>query len=397
MLTKGTNLRFWCQKVLPLVYDDSLSYYELLNKVVLHLNQNTENINQLIDFYNTFAEDVEDIIRQMMDEGDFNKIVADTLGSIIANEYDPEHPYIIFDYCIYNSKLYRANGSTTGEFDPEKWDERPVTYDLTTIQNYIYTLDAGNVAYDPTASYGSGTVGHKIKNLTANDVAFDSTETYDDDTVGKELKELKNNVSELDAGDIEYDSSETYDSGTVGKELSDLSGAVTETQNTVGYVLGAETAGQSVLSGSYVIYNNQLYKASQNIASTDAAPYTGKITSVDNIGEDVKFLNNWTLKKNFTFSVPGNGTKTINFDTAEYSFILCTKGTTLMSLVNVLLYVSGYAARADRGVAVNISGNTNVTLDMTVDQPRIAVHNSASEGVTLMLIPLTATTNYTIS
>ena len=30
--------RFWCQTVLPLVYDDSLSYYELLNKVVVYLN-----------------------------------------------------------------------------------------------------------------------------------------------------------------------------------------------------------------------------------------------------------------------------------------------------------------------------------------------------------------------
>ena len=30
--------RFWCQTVLPLVYDDSLSYYELLNKVVNYLN-----------------------------------------------------------------------------------------------------------------------------------------------------------------------------------------------------------------------------------------------------------------------------------------------------------------------------------------------------------------------
>ena len=30
--------RYWCQKVLPLVYDDSLSYYELLCKVVEFLN-----------------------------------------------------------------------------------------------------------------------------------------------------------------------------------------------------------------------------------------------------------------------------------------------------------------------------------------------------------------------
>ena len=27
-------VRYWCHKILPLVYDDSLSYMELLNKVV---------------------------------------------------------------------------------------------------------------------------------------------------------------------------------------------------------------------------------------------------------------------------------------------------------------------------------------------------------------------------
>lgn len=30
--------RFWCYKVLPLVYDDSLSYYEVLCKVVKYIN-----------------------------------------------------------------------------------------------------------------------------------------------------------------------------------------------------------------------------------------------------------------------------------------------------------------------------------------------------------------------
>lgn len=30
--------RYWCYKVLPLVYDDSLSYYEILCKVVKYIN-----------------------------------------------------------------------------------------------------------------------------------------------------------------------------------------------------------------------------------------------------------------------------------------------------------------------------------------------------------------------
>lgn len=33
-----SQFRFWCQKVLPAVYDDSLSYYELLCKVIKKLN-----------------------------------------------------------------------------------------------------------------------------------------------------------------------------------------------------------------------------------------------------------------------------------------------------------------------------------------------------------------------
>ena len=39
--------RFWCQKVLPLVYDDSLSYYELLCKVVHYLNNVIQAVNEV--------------------------------------------------------------------------------------------------------------------------------------------------------------------------------------------------------------------------------------------------------------------------------------------------------------------------------------------------------------
>ena len=39
--------RYWCQKVLPLVYDDSLSYYELLCKVVDYLNKTMEDVEVL--------------------------------------------------------------------------------------------------------------------------------------------------------------------------------------------------------------------------------------------------------------------------------------------------------------------------------------------------------------
>jgi len=40
-----SSFRHWCQKVLPLVYDDSLSYYELLCKMTTYLNNVIENCN----------------------------------------------------------------------------------------------------------------------------------------------------------------------------------------------------------------------------------------------------------------------------------------------------------------------------------------------------------------
>ena len=42
-----SSFKFWCQKILPAVYDDSLSYYELLNKVVAVLNDVIENHNKM--------------------------------------------------------------------------------------------------------------------------------------------------------------------------------------------------------------------------------------------------------------------------------------------------------------------------------------------------------------
>lgn len=46
------TLRFKCQTTLPSVYDDSLSYYELLNKVVAQLNTVTDSQNELIQRFN---------------------------------------------------------------------------------------------------------------------------------------------------------------------------------------------------------------------------------------------------------------------------------------------------------------------------------------------------------
>lgn len=66
--------RFWCQKVLPLVYDDSLSYYELLGKVVDYLNKTMEDVDtQITDIQGLLSayEALQDWVNHYYDSADF--------------------------------------------------------------------------------------------------------------------------------------------------------------------------------------------------------------------------------------------------------------------------------------------------------------------------------------
>lgn len=76
--------RFWCQKVLPLVYDDELSYYELLCKVVDYLNKTMENVNSLSEnfdelqqMFNTLKEYVNNYFKNLDIEEEINKKLDD--------------------------------------------------------------------------------------------------------------------------------------------------------------------------------------------------------------------------------------------------------------------------------------------------------------------------------
>lgn len=52
------HFKFWCQKILPLVYDESLSYYEVLCKVV-------DYINKLIDDENSAIAQIEELRKEL--------------------------------------------------------------------------------------------------------------------------------------------------------------------------------------------------------------------------------------------------------------------------------------------------------------------------------------------
>ena len=86
--------RYWCQKVIPAVYDDSLSYYELICKCIHYLNELGEMYNELVkkleglkeyidEFLGDEIEDyVDQYINELIDNGFFDRFFMNDTVSI---------------------------------------------------------------------------------------------------------------------------------------------------------------------------------------------------------------------------------------------------------------------------------------------------------------------------
>lgn len=111
MIGKIPHFRFWCQKVLPLVYDNSLSYYEVLCKVVHY-------INELIDDDKIMADEIDDLRNELsvvqdwinnFDTTELESMIEGLLLKMIIVALD-DNGYIIF-------------------YIPETWDD--ITFNTT--------------------------------------------------------------------------------------------------------------------------------------------------------------------------------------------------------------------------------------------------------------------------
>ena len=98
--------RFWCQKVLPLVYDDSLSYYELLCKVIDYLNKTIENVNELGEnfdelqqMFNTLKQYVDNYFKNLDVQEEINKKLDEMVSDgTILKIFSTLVPYVMVDW-----------------------------------------------------------------------------------------------------------------------------------------------------------------------------------------------------------------------------------------------------------------------------------------------------------
>ena len=91
------HFRFWCYKVLPLVYDDSLSYYEILCKVVKYINDLIDQdkvIGDTLESLQQALTEVQNWIKNF-DTSYLEKLIAQYLAKMIY-VYISDAGYIIY-------------------------------------------------------------------------------------------------------------------------------------------------------------------------------------------------------------------------------------------------------------------------------------------------------------
>lgn len=76
--TEIKPLCYWVQHILPLVYDDSLSYMELLARTIKRLNELIENNNKLPDY-------IAELIKEYISSGEIEKVLAEVLANYMLN------------------------------------------------------------------------------------------------------------------------------------------------------------------------------------------------------------------------------------------------------------------------------------------------------------------------
>lgn len=124
-ITPLRYFNFWCQKVLPLVYDDSLSYYEVLCKVVTYLNNVIKSENEIIENVGQLKNEL-DAVQNWINNYDtdvIEEVVREYLATMILVEITDS------GYFIY--------------YIPDSWDD--ITFNTTDLDIHIDGYDYGRL------------------------------------------------------------------------------------------------------------------------------------------------------------------------------------------------------------------------------------------------------------
>lgn len=106
------TFKFWCQKVLPLVYDDSLSYYEILCKVVDYINNIIENQKEFSDELAELESELKTVQKWIedFDTSYIEKVVREYLATMIFVEISDAGYFIYYIPETWKDIVFETTG-----------------------------------------------------------------------------------------------------------------------------------------------------------------------------------------------------------------------------------------------------------------------------------------------
>jgi F0F1-type ATP synthase membrane subunit b/b' len=128
--TKVPNIHYWTQRVLPCVFDESLSYVEKINKL-------EEEINKLIEDYNTFGQNVVTEINTFEEEttNQINTFIQQITNEINTFKSDITNQLNTFETTITN----KQNAFETRILELTQEFETAINNDIATFKQTMTT------------------------------------------------------------------------------------------------------------------------------------------------------------------------------------------------------------------------------------------------------------------
>lgn len=109
------HFKFWCQSVLPLVYDESLSYYEVLCKVVDYINKLIESDREIIENANELEAELREV-QKWIDEFDneyINKCIEEFILTMVIFGLTDSGYFVAYLPDSWNDITFRTTGYDT--------------------------------------------------------------------------------------------------------------------------------------------------------------------------------------------------------------------------------------------------------------------------------------------